>query len=78
LKVYLDTSVISSLFDSRNPERQHLTEDIFKYVKKFNIYLSEITILEIDRTLDDDLREKMRNAVSQYQKPTKKMLIILQ
>ena len=29
LKVYLDTSVISALFDDRNPERKSLTESFF-------------------------------------------------
>jgi len=29
IKIYLDTSVISALFDERNPERKSLTEAFF-------------------------------------------------
>ncbi len=29
MKIYLDTSVISALFDDRNPERKLLTEEFF-------------------------------------------------
>lgn len=30
IKIYLDTSVISALFDDRNPERQDLTKIFFE------------------------------------------------
>ena len=33
LKLYLDTSVISALFDDRNPERKSLTESFFDAMK---------------------------------------------
>jgi predicted nucleic acid-binding protein len=37
LKLYLDTSVISALFDERNPERKSLTESFFAEISKFDI-----------------------------------------
>ena len=66
LKVYLDTSVISSIFDDRNPERKRLTEDFFSYRSHFDIYISEITIAEIEKTRSAELREKMKNFVKPF------------
>ncbi|MFB0562922.1 MAG: type II toxin-antitoxin system VapC family toxin [Candidatus Lokiarchaeia archaeon] len=66
MRVYLDTSVISALFDERNPERKSLTESFFEEVEKFEAYISEITVAEISRTLDSELRNKMREKISQF------------
>ncbi len=63
MKLYLDTSVISALFDDRNPERQLLTQDFFKSKTLTNCYISGLTIAEIDRTPDEALREKMKKAI---------------
>jgi len=38
IKIYLDTSVISALFDERNPERKILTENFFEIIEIFNPY----------------------------------------
>jgi predicted nucleic acid-binding protein len=45
---YLDTSVISALFDDRNPERKSLTEAFFKEIGNFEPFISEITVAEVD------------------------------
>jgi predicted nucleic acid-binding protein len=37
LKIYLDTSVISALFDKRNPERMTLTEEFFKTITDYQV-----------------------------------------
>ena len=65
-KVYLDTSVISALFDERNPERKSLTEAFFKEIRIFDVFISEITSVEIDRTPDLDLQNKMRKKTSEF------------
>jgi len=65
MRVYLDTSVISSLFDERNPERRYLTEAFMKKLDNFEVYVSEITIAEIERTPDLELQDKMRRAIFQ-------------
>jgi len=65
-KVYLDTSVISALFDERNPERKSLTEAFFKEIRIFDVFISEITSVEIDRTPDLDLQNKMRKNTSEF------------
>jgi len=64
IRVYLDTSVISALFDERNPERKSLTEAFFAEIGNFEI--SEITVAEIERTPDMELRSKMKDAVSRF------------
>jgi len=62
----LDTSVISALFDERNPERKSLTEDFFKEIEKFEAYISEITVAEIERTPDSELQNKMNGVISGF------------
>ena len=59
LRVYLDTSVISAVFDGKNPERQSLTKDFFKMKDFFKIYISELTQLEINQTPTTELRREM-------------------
>lgn len=66
VKAYLDTSVISSLFDDKNPERKSLTEAFFKEIEDFDAFISEITVAEIERTTETALRSKMKEVVSQF------------
>ncbi|MHA1439484.1 MAG: PIN domain-containing protein [Promethearchaeota archaeon] len=66
LKVYLDTSVISALFDTRNPERKSLTESFFENVEYYSIYISNITIAEINNTPDTNLKKKMKNMIVDF------------
>lgn len=65
MRVYLDTSVISALFDERNPERKSLTESFFQEIGNFEPYISEITIAEVKRIPDSELQSKMRTTTSQ-------------
>ncbi len=37
MKIYLDTSVLSVLFDGRNPERKELTKDFFSKIQEKDI-----------------------------------------
>jgi len=60
-KVYLDTSVVSALFDDKNPDRKELTTRFFDNINKYDVYVSELTISEIDRTVDYNLKEAMEN-----------------
>lgn len=66
MRVYLDTSVISALFDERNPERKSLTEAFFREAKNFEILISEITLAEIERMPDAERRTKMKEAVAGF------------
>lgn len=62
-KIYLDTSVISALFDERNPSRQALTEGFFAQIHNFEVYLSDVTLEEIAKTNNESLQEKMQRCV---------------
>jgi len=66
IRVYLDTSVISALFDERNPERKSLTEAFFAEIGNFETFISEITVAKIERTPDMAIRSKMKDAVSRF------------
>ena len=64
MKVYLDTSVLSALFDARNPERQELTKEFFSRIDEHEVFISELTRVEIEETPDEELRDKMRGVIA--------------
>ena len=66
LKLYLDTSVISALFDERNPERSSLTESFFNEIENFEVFISIITIAEIENTPDKDFKKKMKDKITSF------------
>jgi predicted nucleic acid-binding protein len=66
IKVYLDTSVISALFDDRNPERKSLTKIFFNGIEEFEPYISDITVAEIEQTPDKELQTKMKDIGAQF------------
>jgi predicted nucleic acid-binding protein len=49
-KIYLDTSVISALFDSRTPERQAMTHSAWEQLNDYDVFVSEIVIDELSKT----------------------------
>jgi predicted nucleic acid-binding protein len=57
-KVYLDTSVISALFDIRTPERMFQTETAWQQLEKYSVYLSETVVGELEKNIEP-LRSKM-------------------
>ena len=63
MKIYLDTSVLSALFDKRNPERMELTNDFFSTLNQQEVFITDLTRKEIEKTPDDQLREKMKKAI---------------
>jgi len=66
MKIYLDTSVISALFDERNIERKILTEEFFSKLGIYDVYISELTIAEIERTPDKTLSDKMKQVIIDF------------
>jgi len=66
MKIYLDTSVISALFDDRNPERKALTEEFFSRINIYDTHISELTIAEIKKTPDQELKGKMQKMVKSF------------
>jgi rRNA-processing protein FCF1 len=69
LNVYLDTSVINFLFADDAPDKKKITEEFFNdYVAKgkFNTYVSSVVIEEIERTKDEEKRDKLLSVITQY------------
>ena len=64
IKVYLDTSVVSALFDDRNPERQGLTSSFFNILDRFDVHVSELTLAELERTPDRMLAQRMKDTMA--------------
>lgn len=64
-RVYLDTSVISALFDSRAPERQSLTQVFWDSLKNYDVYISQKVLTEINDS-HAPLREKLLNIVKDF------------
>jgi len=60
--IYLDTSVISALFDERTPERKALTREFWEKDHNYEKFLSEITVNEINAATES-LRNKMNQEV---------------
>lgn len=65
MKVYLDTSVISALFDSRTPERQSLTQAFWDSLKNYDVYISKKVLEEITDS-QTPLREKLLDIVKEF------------
>lgn len=66
LKIYLDTSVISARFDDRNPDRRMLTEEFWMRIPQYEVYVSALTLEEIDKTKEDTLKQKMQFCISTF------------
>jgi predicted nucleic acid-binding protein len=66
MRIYLDTSVLSALFDARNPERQELTKEFFSRIDEHEVFISDLTRVEIEETPDEELRDKMRGVIADF------------
>lgn len=60
LKIFLDTSVYSAIFDKRDINRQSLTKDFWSNIEKYDLYYSEINVEEIEAVRDVELKKKMK------------------
>ena len=61
LKIFLDTSVYSAIFDSRDPNRQKLTQDFWNTIGDYEVYYSEIILEEINAVSDENLKKDMKD-----------------
>ena len=64
-KVYLDTSVISALFDERTPERLSMTFGLWTKLDDYEVFISELVLEELER-VNNQMREKMLDAVKKF------------
>lgn len=66
--LYLDTSVPSAYYDERTKERQEATIKFWKNVlPNYQVYVSVITIEELDNTKDETLKMKLKKLVKDFE-----------
>jgi predicted nucleic acid-binding protein len=67
VKIYFDTSVISFLFADDSPDFKSITINFFEnYSKEYDLYISEIVLLEINKNPDELLKTDMLNIIDKY------------
>ena len=59
----MDTSVFSAYLDERQPERMALTQEFWRKLKDFDIYISEITKQELEATTDPAKQKQFRKLI---------------
>ncbi|MBU1262124.1 PIN domain-containing protein [bacterium] len=65
--LYLDTSVPSAYYDERAKERMEATIKFWKEtLPYYKVYVSEITVEELDDTKDESLRRKFRELIQDF------------
>mgnify|MGYP001603240787 CR=1 FL=1 len=63
-RIYLDTSVISAIFDSRNRERAFLTRLFWQQRVQYQVFVSDLVLTEIRRTSASKLRRQMEELIA--------------
>ena len=69
IKIYLDTSVINFLYAEDTPEKKEVTSEFFDMYVKEDIYIafiSPIVIDEINRTDEEEKRNKLLEVIKTY------------
>jgi predicted nucleic acid-binding protein len=65
--LYLDTSVPSAYYDERAKERMEATIKFWKDVlPNYQVYVSEITVMELGDTKDGNRRRKFRDIIKNF------------
>lgn len=63
--LYLDTSVVSAYYDGRAKERRAATTAFWEdVVPNYKVFVSEITVSELEDTKDEALKSKFRKLVA--------------
>lgn len=66
--LYLDTSVLSAYYDKRTKERQEETIKFWNGIlPNYYVYISDITVEELENTKDEKLRENLRKLVEHFE-----------
>ncbi len=66
LKIYLDTSVISALFDKRSPGMMKLTKEFWEIIDRYDGYISDVVIAEVQAMPDEKLRGQMTEVLENF------------
>ncbi len=65
--LYLDTSVPSAYYDERAKDRQDATIKFWEDVlPNYKVYISEITVKELEDTKDETLRRKFKSLIKSF------------
>jgi len=64
-KIYLDTSVISALFDERTPERLLMTSDLWSKLNDYDVFISELVLEELGRA-NEQVKDKMLFSIKDF------------
>jgi len=64
-KIYLDTSVISALFDERTLERLSMTSDLWSKLNDYDVFISELVLEELTRA-NEQVRDKMLLSIKDF------------
>jgi hypothetical protein len=68
LKIYLDTSIINFLHADDAPEYMAITKEFFdNYINDYNVFISELLLIEINRTKNTKRRQLLLSEISNYQ-----------
>ena len=65
LKVYLDTSILNFALGDDTPKEQAITLKFFDQIEKYEPYISNIVLAEVNRC-PDPKKQKMLNLVTEY------------
>ena len=65
INIYLDTTVISALFDRRTPERMTQTKQFWENIDEYNVFISELVIDEI-KGASQPLQDQMLEIVGTF------------
>ena len=67
LRIYLDTSVINFVFADDAPDFMHATIEFFEdHSVLYDLYVSNIVLLEIDRTADPEHRQRLHVVLAEH------------
>ena len=64
-RIYMDTSVISAIFDQRTPERMSLTKKMWENIDDYEVYISNIVIDEL-KAAPEEKRKKFMDVISDF------------
>ncbi|MGI9862887.1 type II toxin-antitoxin system VapC family toxin [Moorella naiadis] len=65
--VYLDTSVPSAYYDSRDPKRQELTRELWLKLQGYRVYISPLVLEELGNVFNTDLKAMLLTLVDGFE-----------
>jgi len=67
LKLYLDTSVLNAYLDVKNPYRQEITKQFWSKLENYQVFVSELTIREINAAQNEELRHDLLELMKDFE-----------